>query len=204
VQKILMIAAVGVLFCLPDARAQQVDWDHWFSCWPASEAPQGAEAVGTEVRVLGLTVSFPDGWSREKARTRFQEEFGGPNGASILMTRQRSVTPNDSLLNKLERRGYGTPWQSERCALELVSGFSSLPNATFNSYRSSLYFKGWKTTVLLQFRDGTDWVTIRFQQRWKKSKNRVAPHLVMGIFESVTSQMVNLAGAESSVEEHSR
>jgi len=198
------MVAAGLIWALPDAHAQSADLDEWFSCWPVSVAPQGAAENVTEVRVLGLTVAFPEGWSRELARTRFQEEFSGPNGASILMTRQGALTSNDRLLKKMERRGYGTPWQSEKCSSQLVAKFSTLPDATFNSYRSSLYFKGWKTTVLLQFRDGTDWVTIRFQQRWKKTKNRVGSNVVMGIFESVTSQMLNLAGAESSFEEHSR
>lgn len=199
-----MVLAGGVLFSLPDAQAQHVEGDGWFPCWPASGTLQETHHGETEVRVLGLAVSFPEGWSREPARTRFQEEFAGPNGATILMTRQRSLTPDDNLLEKMERRGYGSPWQSEQCTQELISEFSNLPDVTFNSYRSSLYFRGWKTTVLLQFRDGTDWVTIRFQQRWKKTKNRVAPHKVMGIFKSVTSDRVNLAAADSSFEEHSR
>ena len=175
----------------------------WFSCWPLAGKADARTSL-TTVQVLGLEMGIPSDWKRDPLSNRFRERFTGGNGAAIVVTRQRSLTDKDQLLSKIERRELGVPWQGSSCHKDLIAAYSSLRDVHISSYRSSLYHRGWKTTVLLLFKDREDWVTVRVQQRWKKWKKRLPLNLIDDVFASIRTGDTLLLSSHLPFEEHPR
>lgn len=199
-------ALIGLLWLFPGVAQGEPEYEpgaDWFRCWPDGGDTRSHEPL-TSVRVLGLQIGIPGDWKREVPGNRFREEFSGKGGSSITVTRQRTLTDEDRLLRKMERRELGPAWQSPQCREELRKRVSFLPEVVVSSYRSVIYSRGWKTTAILMFRDGEDWITIRFQQRWKKWKKRMASDLVMEVFTSVRDSDAEGLAMALSLEEHAR